>query len=163
MKYSSSYYWPTPTLSFRKLRRRAAEKCESFFKWRFFLFLIVFIGKEGRKRETPEETFLYNSFLSYSSSSSTGPSGKIPSILQDIGTEIEGGERRVQRRTPSESFGQFWRLQWNSGSLSLSLSFSLSLSLCVCVCVWASSRFVNSFRILPGCLKCVATDGRVQS
>jgi len=54
----------------------------------FLSFSHCLYWKDG-KGATPEETF-YTILSSYSSLFSTIPSGKIPSILQDIGTEIEG-------------------------------------------------------------------------
>jgi len=80
----------------------------------FLSFSHCLYWKDG-KGATPEETF-YTILSSYSSLFSTIPSGKIPSILQDIGTEIEGvvWGRGADGRSPRKSFGQFRKLHRNS-------------------------------------------------
>lgn len=89
---------------------------ESLLSGVSFSLALSLLERWGRR--TPEETF-YTILSSYSSSSSsTGPSGKIPSILQDIRTEIEGGVRGEEN-----SQEVFWSI------------LKIAQKLCVCVLV----------------------------
>lgn len=93
-KISSS--GPTPLLLTYSCSRTELEgeirlRVESLLSGLSFSLSLSLLERWGRR--TQEETFytILSSHSSSFSSSSTGPSGKIPSILQDIRTEIEGG------------------------------------------------------------------------
>ena len=112
---------------------RAGKKCEPFLSGDSFSFSLSLLGKKGGMRYERNFfvqffSFLFFSFILYS--------GKIPSILQDIGTEIEGGERGVQGRTPSESFGQFWRLEREREKENVCV--------CVCLCEFSFRKFLSN-------------------